>query len=354
MLEKNNHLKTMQRLALTAAALAIIVVMLGAYTRLKDAGLGCPDWPGCYGSLIVPDEHHEIIAAEKAFPERPVEAEKAWAEMTHRYFASTLGLLILIMAFFAWRKKQQDNDFPVVLPYALLVLVIFQGMLGMWTVTMKLNPVIVMSHLLGGMTTFSLLITLTVLIYYVRNMRTSAPIEIKVSEALAWKNFAFISLLVLILQIALGGWTSANYAALVCQDFPFCQGDWIQHLKPAEAFQLWGHGVENYEFGVKSIDARTTIHVAHRMWSVVTLFTLLTLGFRLIKSQGILHKVALVLLLLVSLQFLLGMANVEFNLPLANAVAHNGVGALLLATLVTLNILLLHVRRQNRGQKNEE
>ncbi|HFB64683.1 MAG TPA: heme A synthase [Aeromonadales bacterium] len=351
MLAEYQYLKLLRTLALLAAVLALVVVMLGAYTRLKDAGLGCPDWPGCYGSLVVPSAHHEIAAAAKAFPERPVEGEKAWAEMIHRYFASTLGFLILIMAGYSWYRKKQHLSMPVVLPSILLILVIFQGMLGMWTVTMKLNPVIVMSHLLGGMTTFSLLVSFALLLYFY--MQKDKVKLITMADAIQFKKIALVALLVLILQIALGGWTSANYAAQVCTDFPFCQGNWVEHLKPLEAFQLWGHGAENYEFGVKSLEAKTTIHVTHRIWSLVTLFTLLFLAIKLLKTRELLHQFGVVILFVVCVQFLLGIANVAFDLPLVNAVAHNGVGAILLASLVALNLLLRAARQVSQGEASE-
>ncbi len=351
MLAEVQYLKFIRTMASIATVLALVVVMLGAYTRLKNAGLGCPDWPGCYGSLVVPSEHHEITAAEKAFPERPVEEEKAWAEMVHRYFASTLGLFIMIMAGYSWYRKKQNINTPVLLPSILLILVIFQGMLGMWTVTMKLNPVIVMSHLLGGMTTFSLLASLTLLMYFYMTKDKNGLIS--VANAYTYKRLALIALLVLVLQIALGGWTSANYAAQVCTGFPFCQGNWTQHLKPLEAFQLWGHGVDNYEFGVKSLAAKMTIHVTHRIWSLVTLFTLLLLAIKLLKTKGFLHRFGEFILFVVCLQFLLGLANIAFHLPLANAVAHNGVGAILLASLVALNLVLRAARPVNQEEDRE-
>ncbi len=333
-----------RNLALFATTLALVVVLLGAYTRLKDAGLGCPDWPGCYGSLTVPSEVEHIEQAEQAFPERPVEAEKAWAEMIHRYFASSLGLTILIIAFLAWRQKKsrqpqlsESTGFSgIKLPLFLVVLVIFQGMLGMWTVTMKLNPAVVMSHLLGGMTTFSLLSTWALI-----NQNKVRSFNISANDSANNRRSAAIALIFVVLQIALGAWTSANYAAQVCVDLPICQGDWWQNLRPVEAFKLWGHGADNYEFGVKSLEARSTIHITHRLWALFTMMAVFWASWKLITSGSpMIKSLGKILLVLVLLQFALGVSNVFFHLPLAIAVAHNGGGALLLALLVMINVTL--------------
>ncbi len=222
-----------RKIALLATTLALFVVVLGAYVRLSDAGLGCPDWPGCYGHLTVPEAEHHVAEANEAYPDRPVEAHKAWKEMIHRYFASTLGLLIVILAVIAWRNRKSSNQ-QYRLPIFLVVLVIFQGLLGMWTVTIKLNPTIVMMHLIGGMTTLSLLWWLSLRQSKMFVSHSSYPTQFK-----PFTKVATIGLIIVAFQIMLGGWTSSNYAALVCADFPTCQGYLIPPTNFAEAFDLW-------------------------------------------------------------------------------------------------------------------
>ena len=239
--------------------LAFVVIVLGAYTRLSDAGLGCPDWPGCYGHLVVPASEEHVV--EKHYLEqRALEPEKGWMEMIHRYFAGTLGLFILAIAIWSWRRRARDPRQPLLLPLFLLALVVFQAALGMWTVTLLLKPVVVMAHLLGGFATFSFLVLLA--------LRTAPRRPLTVSPR--WRGMAAAGLLILVLQIALGGWTSTNYAALSCGDFPTCQGRWLPEMDFGEAFVMWrGLGV-NYEYGVLDNPARTAIHVTHRVGAVVT------------------------------------------------------------------------------------
>jgi len=247
------------RFVIATAVLTFVVIVLGAYTRLTDAGLGCPDWPGCYGRLIVPQSEEQVI--EKHYlDQRALEPEKGWMEMIHRYFAGALGLMILALTIWAWRRRRRHPEQPVGLPTTLLALVIFQAALGMWTVTLLLKPVIVMAHLLGGFATFSLLVLLAL---RTAPRRPTAPIR-------GWRKVSAIALLVLVVQIALGGWTSTNYAALSCLDFPTCQGSWVPEMDFDEAFVMWrGLGV-NYEFGVLEHPARTAIHVTHRVGALVT------------------------------------------------------------------------------------
>ncbi|MGD8583501.1 MAG: COX15/CtaA family protein [Gammaproteobacteria bacterium] len=311
------------KISLFGCVFAAVVVLLGAYTRLVDAGLGCPDWPGCYGFLTVPDSHEEIKIAEQAFPHAPVEAHKAWPEMVHRYFAGTLGLIIALLAFLAFKARQDDSQ-PLLLPILLLGLVIFQAALGMWTVTMGLLPIVVMGHLLGGFTTLALLLLL-----FLRLRDGNKP-----SSASPLRNLALIGLAIVFIQISLGGWTSANYAAIICTDFPTCQGHWLPPLDIAGAFELHDENVQNYLGGFLGNDARVTIHWLHRLGALVTTLFILFLAFRLFSSE---HRgFAGWLLLVLVVQVSLGISNVVFSLPLAVAVAHNGVAALLLLTMVTL------------------
>ncbi|TDY04093.1 COX15/CtaA family protein [Thiohalophilus thiocyanatoxydans] len=328
------------RLGFIATALALCVVILGAYVRLSDAGLGCPDWPGCYGYLGVPKTEQEVMTANSLYPERPVEAHKAWKEMIHRYFAGILGLLVFSLAFIAWRNRRHPGQ-ALKLPLFLSVLIIFQALLGMWTVTIKLKPLIVMLHLMGGMATLSLLWWLTL-----RHLNLFARLRGAIQES-RLKKLALVGLLVVVGQIMLGGWTSANYAALHCTDFPTCQGEWWPQTDFGEAFTMW-HGIgPDYEGGVMSNTARVTVHVTHRVGALVVFLYLGALGLMLLLGRfgGSLRPMGLTLLLIMLLQVSLGIANVLLSLPLGVAVAHNGVGALLLLTLVSLNHLAFKPRR---------
>ena len=311
------------RISLFACAFAAVVVLLGAYTRLVDAGLGCPDWPGCYGFLAVPDTHEEITIAEDAYPHAPVEADKAWPEMVHRYFAGALGLIIALLAVFAIRARE-DKSQPLVLPLLLLGLVVFQAALGMWTVTMGLLPIIVMGHLLGGLTTLALLWLLYLKLRDGNRPAYQSPL----------RTLSLIGLIIVFLQISLGGWTSANYAAIICTDFPTCQGHWVPPLDFSGAFQISQDGVQSYLGGFMGNDARVTVHWLHRFGALVTTLYLLLLAVRLFKGGH--PRFAGWLVLVLAVQVTLGISNIVLSLPLAVAVAHNGGAALLLLTMVTL------------------
>lgn len=312
------------------AVIALIVIVLGAYTRLSDAGLGCPDWPGCYGHLDVPKTSDEVARANQLYPDRPVEAHKAWKEMIHRYFAGSLGVLIAILAVWAWRRRAELNT-GVALPVFLVALVVFQALLGMWTVTLKVKPVIVMSHLLGGFATLSLL-----WLFAIREGRrfvreaAAAPTLLRL-----WVG---VALLVLIAQIALGGWTSTNYAALACTAFPQCHtGVWWPAMDFKEGFVLWrGLGID-YEFGVLENPARVAIHMTHRIGAIVTLLVVGLLGVLALRSGiATLRRIGAAILVLLAMQVGLGITNIVAALPLYVAVAHNAVGALLLLGVITL------------------
>lgn len=317
------------RFIVFACLLAFAVILLGAYTRLADAGLGCPDWPGCYGHLTVP-ENAEAVSDKAYLDQRALEPEKGWKEMIHRYFAGSLGLVILAITIWSWRRRRLDPGQSVWLPTFLLGLVIFQAALGMWTVTLLLKPVVVMGHLLGGLATFALLVLLA--------LRT-APERPPVIKS-PWRTAGLIGIVVLVGQIALGGWTSANYAALACLDFPTCQGSWAPEMDFDEAFVLWrGLGV-NYEFGVLEHPARTAIHVTHRIGALVTFLYLAWLIVGTIRTAPGLQGGAILIGGLLVVQIALGIGNVLLHLPLGVATAHNGVAALLLASMVYLNFRL--------------
>lgn len=308
---------------LLAAVLALVVVILGAYTRLSDAGLGCPDWPGCYGHVGVPASPAALDRANEAFAHRPVEAAKAWKEMVHRYAAGLLGLVVLGLTVSAWRRAAGRA-----LATALLVLIAFQAALGMWTVTLLLKPVVVMGHLLGGFSVLSLL-----WLGYL-GARSFVPARHRPPARL--RRLALVGIVVLVAQIALGGWTSANYAALACPTFPKCMGEWWPPMDMADGFVMWrGLGV-NYEFGVLDSPARVAVHMAHRAWAVVTFLYLAAVGIHALRQPGPLRAAAAVMLTLLVAQVSLGIANVWLHLPLPVAAAHNAVAALLLLALLTL------------------
>jgi cytochrome c oxidase assembly protein subunit 15 len=360
---------TPARIAAFAAVFAFGVIVFGAFVRLSDAGLSCPDWPTCYGKASWPGHEQDIAHANAAFPDRPFETHKAWREQVHRMLAGTLGVLVLVLAIMcAWRRrtllamaavaalaaacgvvlyireayaasgvlsaiaivlplfaaKRLDRPAPWRVAVAVLAVVVFQAMLGMWTVTLLLKPVVVMGHLLGGLLTFALL-------SYVALRLTNTHQPTPAQSAL--KSAVVVGLVLLGCQIALGGWTSANYAALACGfDFPQCQGQWWPPTDFREGFVLWrGIGV-NYEGGVLDAPARAAIQIAHRIGALVVFCYLGWLALRLARAglRGL--GVAIGVLLLV--QISLGIGNVKLGLPLPVATAHNGVAALLLFALI--------------------
>ena len=320
-----------QNLLRITLVFTLCVILMGAYTRLSDAGLGCPDWPGCYGMMKVPSQHSELMQAQDAFPGQEIEPKKAWLEMIHRYIAGALGLLVLMIFILCLKKL----DAPKKLPTFIAILVLFQAALGMWTVTMKLMPVVVMSHLIGGFTLISLLLLL-----YLRTKPLRIPGDDFVARRLA--PLALAGMGVLILQIILGGWTSSNYAALACTSLPICEGDWYKNLQLTQAFNPFQGEHETYEFGVLDYYSRMTIHVAHRFGAILTTGILLWLAYQLFtQSQSVmLKRASLVLTGLVILQVGLGISNVVLHLPLGIAVSHNAGAAILLLTLVFINYAL--------------
>lgn len=326
-----SRLKLFRRLALAGALLALVVVVLGAWVRLSAAGLGCPDWPGCYGHLTVDQAAQNADAINQAFPERPFVYHKAIKEMVHRYFASTLGLVILALAGVALSNRRDPNQ-PVALPVALVALVILQGLLGMWTVTLLLKPLIVVLHLIGGLTTLSLLAWLSI----------DPERRSRVKEEMGLRRLALVGLAVLALQIVLGGWTSSNYAALACPDFPTCQNAAWPNMDIRDAFVLWrGLGID-YEGGVLDHPARVAIHFFHRLGAILTALVLLTLSlmtWQKGRNSSVRIAGALVGAVLLA-QLILGPLMVVRGLPLVLATAHNGVAALLLLSVVRLNRLL--------------
>jgi cytochrome c oxidase assembly protein subunit 15 len=329
----NRQTKTIRRLVLVSILLAIIVVTLGAYTRLTHAGLGCPDWPGCYGLLDVPETSAQIEKAEQAFPERPVEPAKAWNEMIHRYFAGSLGLLILAIALLSVKNRREGT--PVLLPLFILAVVTFQAALGMWTVTMMLMPIVVMGHLLGGFTTLCLLFLL-----YLRLKPYRVPGGDNAVRKYA--RYGLLGIVILTAQIGLGGWTSSNYAALVCVELPICQAGWVEQLTFEDSFDLIPPKRDSYEFGHLNHPERVTIHVVHRFGAIITTAFLLWLALSVYaKARSQFFKsTAVGLIVVLSAQVLLGISNIWFSLPLSVAVSHNIVAACLMLMLISLTYSL--------------
>jgi len=313
-----------QNLARVGLVLAFLVITVGAWVRLTDAGLGCPDWPGCYGKLFVPGSTATQAEIVIAFPNRPLDAGKAWREMIHRYLAAALGLVCAVLAGMSWLNRE-DPVQPRKMPLALLGVVIFQGLLGMWTVTLLLKPVIVMGHLVGGLSTLALLFWLGG--WRPRGMAAPAKLP----------ALALAAAVVLAVQIGLGGWTSANYAAIACPDFPTCQTRWWPPVTDfREGFVMWrGLGVD-YEGGVLEHPARVAIHFTHRLGALVTTGVVGILGWVLVRrTEAKLDGV--VILLALGAQLALGASIVMFAVPLSVAVAHNGVAAILLLTVLNAN-----------------
>ena len=303
-----------------ALILSLVVVMLGAYTRLTNAGLGCPDWPGCYGHLVFKAHHEALSVTQAKYGIAPIEPQKAWTEMLHRYAAGTLGLLIFFIGFQTLKRRLKQSNTPWFFATFLMVLVVFQALLGMWTVTLKLLPIVVMAHLLGGILIFSCLACL-------RGQFTSSltpPLS-------GWRLAIGLGVFIVFCQIALGGWVSANYAGISCVGFPQCNGLWLPRLYFAEGFTLFSPLGENYQGGLLEHTIRVTIQYIHRLGALLTATYLIVLSSLLLKKVAIprIRILALLILLVSFLQFSVGIINVLFQLPLVAAVAHNGLAALL-------------------------
>ncbi len=366
------------RIAWAAVLLALCVIVFGGFVRLSNAGLSCPDWPTCYGQATWPVAEHEVEAANASF-ERAVETHKAWREQVHRHIAGLLGLSVLSLALLAARRRpfgiasvlaaavlvalsipaymgvpgvfeadhavslglflaaellllvqalRWSNADASRLATVLFMVIIFQAVLGMWTVIWLVKPVIVMAHLLGGLLTLSLLVWLA--------WGTTPGSALVLAEADRLRRLLWIGLGLLVVQIALGGWTSANYAALACgTDFPTCLGQWWPQQDYREAFVLWrGIGVD-YEGGVLDGPARVAIQMTHRLFALLVVGYLGVLAVRLIRTPGMVYWGVVLALLLVA-QVSLGISNIVTGLPLWVAVAHNAGAALLLFTVVGL------------------
>ena len=307
------------------------LIMFGAFTRLTDSGLGCPDWPGCYSHANPLLAHEHINAAQEAMPFGPVTWAKAWIEMIHRYFAMAVGFLIIVLMVTAWRRwirsGRTELQFRPWFPTALLGFVCLQGAFGAWTVTMKLQPVIVTIHLLLGLTLLAMLAWLGA------RQETHVPVS---AAGRALIVPATIGAALLALQIALGGWVSTNYAALACSDFPLCNGQLVPQMDFEHGFTLWRHLGMTSAGDYLPVEALTAIHWVHRSFAFVVILYVVWLAHRALRDEG-LRKTARWMLIVLGLQLCTGLATIYLNWPLAIAVVHNGGAALLVILMVMLN-----------------
>jgi len=325
-----------RRLTLAGVLLCLVVVVLGAYVRLTAAGLGCPDWPGCYGHLT-PAGAEQNLAAQAAYPHAPLHVGKAWREMIHRYAASTLGLIIVVIAAMAIVTRRQ-RIVSVGYALTLLALVVFQGILGMLTVTLQLKPLIVTLHLIFGLTTLGMLWWLWLSLGKTVWRRTGTSILVA-NPLRRPRQLVHIALVALALQIILGGWTSTNYAAVACPDFPTCQNEWWPETDFKDAFVLWrGLGV-NYEGGVLDHPARVAIHFTHRLGAIVATLALLLAVWITFRRVALLRArpAAIGVLIALGLQLTIGISMVKSGFPLWLATAHNAGAALLVLTMLLLS-----------------
>ncbi|KMY85703.1 Heme A synthase, cytochrome oxidase biogeneis protein Cox15-CtaA [Candidatus Paraburkholderia calva] len=306
--------------------LTLDLIMFGGFTRLTDSGLGCPDWPGCYGTSSPFVAHAQIAAAYQAMSTGPVSMAKAWIEMLHRYFAMAIGVLIIAQTVIAWtaRVKKRPLHVSPWWPTSILGLIILQGAFGAWTVTFKLQPVIVTTHLLLGLALLGWLAAYL------------TPIPSLDFAAVRWMPAAVFGLVLLVVQIALGGWVSTNYAVFACTDFPLCNGQWIPQMNFEHGFHLWRALGMTGDGDMISQDALVAIHWTHRTFAIVVILYLLWLASRLRRFES-LRKPANGVLFVIVVQFFTGLSNIVLQWPLPIAVAHNGGAAILLLLLVMLN-----------------
>ncbi len=320
-------MNNIKNLSLFGICLAFVVIALGAWTRLVDAGLGCPDWPGCYGFVVFPTNEAEIALAEARYPTFPYDINKAIPEVVHRYFAAALGFLAIIMVYYSFKQNENKNIRRWTI--GLLIFICCQGLFGYLTVSLLLLPIIVTAHLFGGFTT----LTLFFLIFLM-----SGKFDILEKMAIPrLKTIAGIALAVLLFQIFLGVWTSTNYASLACADFPTCQGTYIPEMDFKNGFNLNQEVGPNYLYGLLDNPSRVAIHYSHRVSAILVAVVFLILISKLWFSNA--APLASTIGILLLTQISLGIINVVYVLPLYVAIAHNLVAALLLLAIFTVNYL---------------
>ena len=304
-------------------AFCFVVIGLGAWTRLADAGLGCPDWPGCYGFVTFPTTPDEIAIAENLYPDSPVEIDKIIPEVVHRWFAASLGLLAIALLFIAFRENKLKVESAT-----LLLVIIGQGIFGYLTVSLKLHPLIVTSHLFGAMIATSLF-----LVIFMKSLKITKTYDVLVRN----KTLIIIGFVLIIFQIFLGAWTSTNYAARACLDLPYCQGQLVPDVNFKEGFNLFQSIGPNYLYGQMSNEARVAIHLTHRIGAIVVFFYSLFMAFKLWSKET--KPIIIGFLVVLFTQVFLGVNNVLSSLPLWNAVAHNIVGVMLFLSFVIMTFL---------------
>ena len=320
-------MNNIKNLSLFGICLAFVVIALGAWTRLVDAGLGCPDWPGCYGFVVFPTNEAEIALAEARYPTFPYDINKAIPEVVHRYFAAALGFLAIIMVYYSFKQNENKNIRRWTI--GLLIFICCQGLFGYLTVSLLLLPMIVTAHLFGGFTT----LTLFFLIFLM-----SGKFDILEKMAIPkLKTIAGIALAVLLFQIFLGVWTSTNYASLACADFPTCQGTYMPEMDFKNGFNLNQEVGPNYLYGLLDNPSRVAIHYSHRVSAILVAVVFLILISKLWFSNA--APLASTIGILLLTQISLGIINVVYVLPLYVAIAHNLVAALLLLAIFTVNYL---------------
>jgi cytochrome c oxidase assembly protein subunit 15 len=337
----SNDANKYRKLVWLMAFLTFDLIVFGGFTRLTDSGLGCPDWPGCYGAANPFIAHEQIAAAEALMPTGPVTKVKAWIEMIHRYLAMGIGVLIMALMFQSlrqWRKTHQQAFAPA-LPVALFLFVCVQGAFGAWTVTMKLQPVIVTIHLLLGMTLLAMLAWLGGREDYL--LKPPAPARDLVGVR-ALRTLALVAAAVLALQIALGGWVSTNYATLACDEFPFCDGKLIPEMDFEHGFTLWRELGKTAAGHYLQFSALVAIHWVHRNFALVVVLVLGLAAWRAAR-QPALRKTATWIAAVLLAQLFTGIATVFFDFPLAIAVLHNAGAALLVLLVTMLNYKVKHL-----------
>jgi cytochrome c oxidase assembly protein subunit 15 len=325
-----------RKLVWVTTFLTLDLVMFGGFTRLTDSGLGCPDWPGCYGTSSPFVAHAAISAAHQLMPTGPVSMTKAWIEMIHRYFAMAIGVLIIAQTAIAWAARLRRRPLHVSpwWPTGLLMLIVVQGAFGAWTVTMKLQPIIVTTHLLLGLTLLGSLGWLAARI---------TPLPAYEPDVGRYRAAALAALALLVVQIALGGWVSTNYAVLACTDFPTCNGAWIPPMNFQQGFHLWRALGMTSDGDAITQDALVAIHWTHRTFAFVVVAYLIAFALKMRRFAS-LRRPATGVLAVVVLQFATGLTNIVLQWPLPVAVAHNGGAAILLLLVVMLNFRILSSR----------
>jgi len=335
-----------KRLAWVTLFLTFDLIVFGAFTRLTDSGLGCPDWPGCYGEANPFMAHDDISAAQSAMPSGPVTVFKAWIEMIHRYLAMAVGVLIIAICVGAvqhWRKNKVSRYHPT-LPIVLLIFVCIQGAFGAWTVTLKLQPIIVTTHLLLGLSLLALLC------WHALRQTMYETVTTAITKNL--KNLAVTTFILLGIQIALGGWVSTNYAALACGGFPLCQSQLMPEMNLQQGYTLWRHLGMTANGEYLPFSALIAINWVHRCFAIVVITAIAALAYQAWKIPA-LKKLAQGLIVVLALQILSGAVTVQFDWPLAAAVAHNAGAALLVCLLAMLNYRLSLIGQSARSEHSE-